>query len=69
MNAEGDFRQPSPSGIANSSITGTLPKKQYSIKEALGYRYHNNYIVADLTLFKYNITNRLLTKYIGDGQS
>lgn len=69
VNAEGDFRQPSPSGIANSSITGTLPKNQYSIKEELGYRYHDNYIVADLALFNYNITNRLLTTYIGNGQS
>ncbi|GBQ20099.1 TonB-dependent receptor [Gluconacetobacter sacchari DSM 12717] len=69
INAEGDFRQPSPSAVANSALTGQLPKNQYSIKEELGYRYHDDYIVADLDLFNYNITNRLLSTYIGYNQT
>lgn len=69
VNAEGDFRQPSPSAIANSGAAGGLPKNQYSIKEELGYRYHDKYIIVDLSLFNYNITNRLLSTYIGGGQS
>ncbi|WP_231850389.1 TonB-dependent receptor [Komagataeibacter medellinensis] len=69
VNAEGDFRQPAPSAIANSGIAGGMPKNQYSIKEELGYRYHDKYIMFDLSFFNYNITNRLLSTYIGGGQS
>lgn len=69
INAEGDFRQPSASALTNTKLTGTFPKNQYSIKEELGYRYHDQYIVADLDLFNYNITNRLLSTYVGDNQS
>ncbi|WP_373317496.1 TonB-dependent receptor [Neokomagataea tanensis] len=68
INAEGDFRQPDPSAIANTKYTGTLPKNQYSIKEELGYRYNDKYVVFDLDLFNYNITNRLLSTYVGNNQ-
>jgi len=70
VNAEGDFRQPDPSSLAVTSIAGgKFPNSEYSIKEELGYRYHDKYLVADLSLFNYNITNRLLSTYVGAGQS
>ncbi|GBQ83225.1 TonB-dependent receptor [Acetobacter malorum DSM 14337] len=69
VNAEGDFRQPSASALANTSYTGTLPRNQYSIKEELGYRYNDKYVIVDLDLFNYNITNRLLSTYLGNNQS
>ncbi|MBS1051063.1 TonB-dependent receptor domain-containing protein [Gluconobacter japonicus] len=69
VNAEGDFRQPSASALGNTTYTGTLPKNQYSIKEELGYRYNDKYVIADLDLFNYNITNRLLSTYLGNNQS
>ncbi|OAG73673.1 TonB-dependent receptor [Gluconobacter japonicus] len=69
VNAEGDFRQPSASALGNTAYTGTLPKNQYSIKEELGYRYNDKYVIVDLDLFNYNITNRLLTTYVGNNQT
>ncbi|WP_169925626.1 TonB-dependent receptor [Gluconobacter japonicus] len=69
VNAEGDFRQPSASALGNTTYTGTLPKNQYSIKEELGYRYNDKYVIVDLDLFNYNITNRLLSTYLGNNQS
>lgn len=68
INAEGDFRQPASSAIANTAYTGVAPKNQYSIKEELGYRYNDQYVVVDLDLFNYNITNRLLSTYVGNNQ-
>lgn len=47
VNAEGDFRQPSASALGNTAYTGTLPKNQYSIKEELGYRYNDKYVIVD----------------------
>ncbi|WP_242401171.1 TonB-dependent receptor domain-containing protein [Acetobacter okinawensis] len=44
-----------------------MPKNQYSIKEELGYRYHDKYVMLDLSLFNYNITNRLMSTYLGGG--
>ncbi|GBQ87906.1 TonB-dependent receptor [Acetobacter nitrogenifigens DSM 23921 = NBRC 105050] len=69
INAEGDFRQPSPASLAVNPNTGSLPKNQYAIKEELGYRYHDDTVIVDLSLFNYNITNRLLTTYVQAGQS
>ncbi len=69
MNAEGDFRQPASSAVANTNIDGTLPKNQYSIREELGYRYNDKYLIVDLDLFNYNITNRLLSTYVGNNQT
>ncbi|AFW02531.1 TonB-dependent receptor [Gluconobacter oxydans] len=69
VNAEGDFRQPSPSAVANTNIDGTLPKNQYSIREELGYRYNDKNFVVDLDFFNYNITNRLLSTYVGNNQT
>lgn len=69
VNAEGDFRQPAPSSLTAGGITGSIPKNQYSIKEELGYRYNDRYIIMDLSFFNYNITNRLMSTYLGAGQS
>lgn len=69
INAEGDFRQPSASALSVGASSGTMPKNQYSIKEELGYRYNDKYINLDLDLFNYNITNRLLSTYLGNGES
>ncbi|WP_084366802.1 TonB-dependent receptor [Neokomagataea thailandica] len=68
INAEGDFRQPASSAIANTAYTGVAPKNQYSIKEELGYRYNDDHVIVDLDLFNYNITNRLLSTYVGNNQ-
>ncbi|GBQ20470.1 TonB-dependent receptor [Tanticharoenia sakaeratensis NBRC 103193] len=68
VNAEGDFRQPSPSGLTISN-TGQLPKPQYSIKEELGYRYSGPLLIADLSFFNINITDRLLTTYTSTTQT
>ncbi|WP_227672329.1 TonB-dependent receptor [Komagataeibacter sp. FXV3] len=69
INAEGDFRQPSPANLAVNPRTESLPRNQYAIKEELGYRFHNDLVMVDLALFNYNITNRLLTTYVAAGQS
>lgn len=66
VNGEGDFRQPSSSSLANTPQTGSLPKNQYSIKEELGYRYNDSNIVVDIDFFNYNLTNRLLSTYVGN---
>ncbi|WP_408884377.1 TonB-dependent receptor [Komagataeibacter swingsii] len=60
VNAQGDFRAPDPSNLTENTA---LPRNQYTIKEELGYRYNNRYIILDLSLFNYAITNRLLSVY------
>lgn len=62
MNAEGDFRQPLPSALPAGMAT--LPKDQYSITEQLGYRFNNKWLIADVSVFNSNITNRLLSVYL-----
>lgn len=69
FNAEGDFRQPSPTNLSVNPDTNKLPNNQYVIKEELGYRYQGSLASVDLSLFNYSITNRLLTTYVADGQS
>jgi len=66
VNAEGDFRQPSPSALP-VGVT-TLPKNQYSITEQLGYRFNNKWLIADISLFNSSITNRLLSVYMPSTQ-
>ncbi|MFT8464759.1 TonB-dependent receptor [Acetobacter persici] len=69
VNGSGDFRLPDASnllltyGLQNGQISGapSLAKPQYAIKEELGYRYNNKYVMFDLSLFNYSITNRLLS--------
>ncbi|RFD19396.1 TonB-dependent receptor [Komagataeibacter melaceti] len=69
INAEGDFREPSATdlGWLDPQYSKML-KNQYSIKEELGYRYHDKYVMFDLSLFNYNVTNRLMDTYIGANQ-
>ncbi|GAN99963.1 TonB-dependent receptor [Komagataeibacter xylinus NBRC 13693] len=69
VNAEGDFRAPSPEGLVTRysltsgamTTSGANVKPQYSIKEELGYRYSGKFLIADVSLYNFNITNRLLT--------
>ncbi|MFS3134130.1 TonB-dependent receptor [Gluconacetobacter sacchari] len=69
FDAEGDFRAPSSGTLATGysiatgkiSTNGAAPKPQYSIKEELGYRYSGNHLIADVSLYNFNITNRLLS--------
>nr|WP_282758516.1 TonB-dependent receptor plug domain-containing protein [Komagataeibacter saccharivorans] len=70
INAEGDYRQPSAVDLGwLTPVTGqSMLKNQYSIKEELGYRYHDKYVMFDLALFNYNVTNRLMDTYIGANQ-
>ncbi|GCE84341.1 TonB-dependent receptor [Komagataeibacter diospyri] len=70
VNAEGDYRQPSATDLGWLSPTTGSPmlKNQYSIKEELGYRYHDKYVMLDLSLFNYNVTNRILSTYLGANQ-
>ncbi|WP_345190879.1 TonB-dependent receptor, partial [Gluconacetobacter tumulicola] len=65
VNAEGDYRQPSAVDMGWLPSGPNFLKNQYSIKEELGYRYHDKYIIADLSLFNYNVTNRIVNQYVG----
>lgn len=68
ITAEGNYRQPNPSNITLSTASSMLPRNQYTISEQLGYRYHDKYIIVDLSLFNYNITNRMLSTYLGNNE-
>ncbi len=65
INAEGDYRQPSAVDMGWMPTSPNFLKNQYSIKEELGYRYHDKYIIADVAFFNYNVTNRIVNQYIG----
>ncbi|MGG6429072.1 TonB-dependent receptor [Acetobacter ghanensis] len=65
VNAEGDYRQPSATDMGWMSASGPMLKNQYSIKEELGYRYHNKYVMIDMSLFNYNVRNRIVDQYVG----
>ena len=65
VNAEGDYRQPSATDMGWMSASGPMLKNQYSIKEELGYRYHNKYVMVDLSLFNYSVRNRIVDRYVG----
>lgn len=65
VNAEGDYRQPSATDLGWTYAGTPIPKNQYSIKEELGYRYHNKYVMVDMSLFNYNVKNRLVDQYVG----
>ncbi|WP_408902385.1 TonB-dependent receptor [Novacetimonas sp. GS1] len=68
VNAEGDYREPSAVDLGWTTPGTKMLKNQYSIKEELGYRYHDKYVMVDLALFNYNVTNRILDTYIGANQ-
>lgn len=65
INAEGDYRQPTENDMGWLYTDVPIPKNQYSIKEELGYRYHNRYVMIDLSFFNYNVTNRIVDQYMG----
>ena len=65
INAEGDYRQPSAVDMGWLPSGPNFLKNQYSIKEELGYRYHDKYIIFDMSLFNYNVTNRIVNQYVG----
>ena len=68
MNAEGDYRQPSAVDLGWLYTSVPIPKNQYSIKEELGYRYHDQHIILDASFFNYNVTNRIVNQYLGMNQ-
>ena len=65
VNAEGDYRQPSATDMGWMYTSMPMLKNQYSIKEELGYRYHNKYVMVDMSLFNYNVRNRIVDQYVG----
>ncbi|GEC61925.1 hypothetical protein GOX01_22560 [Gluconobacter oxydans] len=65
LNVEGDYRQPSAVDLGWLYTSVAIPKNQYSIKEELGYRYHDDHIIADVAFFNYNVTNRIVDQYVG----
>ncbi|PHY93894.1 TonB-dependent receptor [Acetobacter pomorum] len=65
VNAEGDYRQPTENDMGWLYTDVPILKNQYSIKEELGYRYHNRYMMMDLSFFNYNVTNRVVDQYLG----
>jgi len=64
VNAEGDFRQPSPSQLGAGLA---IPKNQYSITEQIGYRFQDTAVIVDASAFNTSVTNRLLNTYLGGG--
>ncbi|CDG40027.1 TonB-dependent receptor [Asaia bogorensis] len=68
LNAEGDYRQPSAVDLGWLYTSVPIPKNQYSIKEELGYRYHDQHIIVDASFFNYNVTNRIVNQYLGMNQ-
>ncbi|MCQ9156435.1 TonB-dependent receptor [Acidomonas methanolica] len=69
VNAEADFRLPFTYSMLSTYSVGSgallsryaSPKNEVSIKEELGYRYHDDLLTADISFFNLNMTNRLLT--------
>ncbi|WP_051626110.1 TonB-dependent receptor [Kozakia baliensis] len=65
LNVEGDYRQPSQVDLGWLYTDVAIPKNQYSIKEELGWRYHDKHLVIDASFFNYNVTNRIVDQYVG----
>ncbi|WP_373318250.1 TonB-dependent receptor [Ameyamaea chiangmaiensis] len=65
LNVEGDYRQPSQVDLGWLYTDVPIPKNQYSIKEELGWRYHNAWFMIDASFFNYNVTNRIVDQYVG----
>ncbi|WP_338332265.1 TonB-dependent receptor domain-containing protein [Acetobacter sp. LMG 32666] len=68
VNAEGDYRQPSATDMGWMHTNVSMLKNQYSVKEELGYRFHNKYVMIDMSLFNYNVRNRIVDQYMGMNQ-
>jgi iron complex outermembrane receptor protein len=69
VDGEADFRLPYTSqilagysvGSGQPYVVDSSPKPETAIKEELGYRYQGDNILADVSLFNINLTDRLLT--------
>ena len=69
VDAEADFRLPYTGQILAGYSVGSgqaysvdsSPKPETAIKEEVGYRYQGDTILADVSFFNINLTNRLLT--------
>jgi iron complex outermembrane receptor protein len=69
VDSEADFRLPYTGQILAGYSVGSgeayqvdsSPKPETAIKEEVGYRYQGDTILADISFFNINLTNRLLT--------
>lgn len=74
MNGSTAFRTPTSNALFGSTYNGAVSsvgntglKPEYSISEEIGYRYTSNLMMARLTFFNYNFTNRLVSTVIYNG--
>ncbi len=74
--ASTDFRTPSEQTFFNQYYQGSLSyvantnlKSEYAISETLGYRYQSPRILASVSLFNYNFTNRQISTLGGGSGS
>lgn len=65
INAEADYRQPSQIDMGWLYTSVPIVKNEHTIKEELGWRYHGNLLVSDVSLFNYNVSGRIVDQYIG----
>lgn len=77
ISASGNFRPPATSNLYNSysiatgaitSLSNTKLKDEYSIQEEIGYRYQKD-IIASITFFNYNFTNRQISTVLNENGS
>lgn len=68
------FRTPPATAIFQTAFGGSITgqgntnlKPEYSISEEVGYRYTSDLILASITFFNYNFTNRLLSTTVYQG--
>lgn len=74
INGSTAFRMPTTNALYPSTYNGAITKAantglkpEYSISEELGYRYTSDKLMARLTFFNYNFTNRLVSTVIYNG--
>ena len=74
LNGSTAFRTPTSNSLFESTYNGAVSqvgnpnlKPEYSISEEFGYRYTSNLMMARLTFFNYNFTNRLVSTVIYNG--
>ncbi|MFT8895778.1 MAG: TonB-dependent receptor [Acetobacter sp.] len=74
LNGSTAFRTPTSNAIFESTYNGAVSsaantslKPEYSISEEIGYRYTSDMLMARLTFFNYNFTNRLISTIIYNG--
>lgn len=74
VNGATNFRVPSNTSLVDYYNTsgkqtqiGGSSKPEYSISEEIGYRYHDKWIAASVSLFNYNFTNRQISQNYYNG--